>query len=84
MHLAVVPNPFRDEIRIDFETPHRQNIGIQLLDQSGKNVLKIPEQAYSAGKHQIQVSLKWFPKGTYTLLLLGQGKIITSIQTIKQ
>jgi len=84
LHVIAIPNPFRDEVKITFETSQRQKIGIQILDAAGKKALRIPEQEYEAGKHEIPVSLKWFPKGAYTVLLSGQGKIIAHCQTIKQ
>ncbi len=84
LRVAAVPNPFRDEVQISFETNLRQKIGIQIFDASGKRVLRIPEQEYPAGKHQIPVTLKWFPKGTYTVLLNEQGNIIANCQIIKQ
>ncbi len=84
LHVAAVPNPFRDELQVSFEMTSRQQIGIQILDASGKRVLKIPEQEYQAGKHQVPVTLKWFPKGAYTVLLTEQGKIIANCQIIKQ
>ena len=83
-HLAIVPNPFRDDFELVFETSGRQNITVQILDSNGKKVLKIPEQELQAGKHQIQVSLKWFPKGIYVASLFEAGKVIASCQFVKQ
>ncbi|MCW5924969.1 MAG: T9SS type A sorting domain-containing protein [Saprospiraceae bacterium] len=84
LHVSAIPNPFRNEVQISFETTSRQQIGIQIFDASGKRVLKMSEQEYQAGKHQVPVTLKWFPKGTYNIVLSEQSKIIANCQIIKQ
>lgn len=83
LHVAASPNPFREELEITFETAIRQTIGIQILDAAGKKVLRIPEQEFQAGKHQVSASLRWFPKGNYNVLLGSQGKIVARCQIIK-
>lgn len=83
LKVSAVPNPFRDEMQVTFETARLQKIGVRILDAGGKKVLRIPEQEYPAGKHRIPVTLKWFPKGAYTVLLFEQGKIIANCQIIK-
>lgn len=84
LHVVAIPNPFREELQISFEITQLQPIAVQILDATGKKILKIPEQEYQPGQHRIPVTLKWFPKGAYTILLTGQGKIIAQCQTIKQ
>lgn len=84
IQVAAIPNPFREELQISFETTLRQKISIQIFDASGKRVLRIPEQEYPSGKHHIPVTLKWFPKGTYTVLLKERGNIIANCQIVKQ
>lgn len=83
LQVTAIPNPFRNEVQIVFETISRQKISIQIFDAGGKKVLRIPEQEYEAGKHQIPITLKWFPKGTFTVLLSEQGKIIANCQIVK-
>lgn len=84
LRVVAIPNPFREELQIAFETAHLQTVAIQILDANGKKVLRIPEQEYQPGQHRVPVTLKWFPKGAYTILLTGKGKVIAHCQTIKQ
>lgn len=84
LRVVAIPNPFRDELTVSFETTVRQTITVQILDANGKKVLRIPGQEYQPGQHRIPVTLKWFPKGAYTVMLSEQGKIIANCQTIKQ
>lgn len=72
----IFPNPAFDFVQIAVEGLHQQDISIELLDLTGrelyKKILKVNSNA-----HQETISLNPFPSGMYLLRLSANGKLHT-------
>ncbi|MEY4930246.1 MAG: hypothetical protein RI909_970 [Bacteroidota bacterium] len=59
------PNPFIDEIRIDYSINEPTTISIELFNVLGQSVKSIQESRSEAGVYQTQIRFQNLPKGTY-------------------
>jgi uncharacterized protein Usg len=80
--VELYPNPFNDEIRIEYSIIQPAILSLELFDVLGRSVKTIQESRSEAGMYQTQMQLQNLPKGTYYYKArLGQqtpatGKII--------
>lgn len=59
------PNPFNPSTTITFSLPKRSNVSLILFDLLGKEVMKIANGNYDAGKHYITINVSSFSAGIY-------------------
>jgi subtilisin-like proprotein convertase family protein len=75
------PNPFRDEISIQFYLPSEQPITIQITDITGKVVYELPAANYTSGENKLNVIIgnEW-ADGMYLLhLSSGNNTAVTKL-----
>lgn len=65
--LEVYPNPFRDEIRIDYSLTKRTRVTITVYDLLGKIVEIVEEQTVDPGSHSVVWNAEGHPDATYIL-----------------
>lgn len=51
--ISAVPNPFKDQLQIYFSVPERQNVRLEIYDQSGVLVATIIDDVVEAGSHTV-------------------------------
>jgi hypothetical protein len=76
MQLAVSPNPFTDNTKVEFSLEQTEDVQITVTDATRRVVFQQPVQHLSAGKHQINLEKAYFPaKGAYFLLVRAGSKM---------
>jgi hypothetical protein len=75
----IYPNPFKNELQIEgsFANVADENLSFQILDNTGKEILKFAE----ADRHHFNTSS--LPSGLYFLLIKDQHKVLTRKKIIK-
>lgn len=63
----VFPNPFSENITIEFKLLRGRKISFSLYGLTGKLIYQTPEKSYSAGHHQVQVKIPEVAAGAYIL-----------------
>lgn len=76
---SVYPNPFNDEIRIDFNLHESREFSFTLCDIQGKQVYTSDLKIYPAGVNRLYIPALHIPNGIYVLKITGSS----TIQTIK-
>ncbi|MFO8054372.1 MAG: T9SS type A sorting domain-containing protein [Bacteroidales bacterium] len=74
--IAAYPNPFDSKLTIEFETPQRSLVSIELFNVAG-NKLKGKTIHSTVGKNTIIFNTNSLPKGMYFYRINTPGKIIT-------
>ena len=70
--LSVFPNPSNGTSTLEFYMKKGENLGLSVVDISGKKVLQIFDNQYFAeGKNQTAIETSTLPNGFYTLILRG-------------
>jgi hypothetical protein len=59
------PNPFNPRTAISFGLPEDSRINLMLYDISGREVLKLAEGQFSAGRHDLHLDASELSSGTY-------------------
>jgi len=59
------PNPFNPSTTIKFTVPEKSNVVISLFDITGREIMKVIENEFSAGNHEIQFNAEKLSSGTY-------------------
>ena len=72
--ISIVPNPTENDFNIIFDNTESQNISIELLDISGRNILDIYSDFASAEQHIYKVDKK-LASGTYFIKFMLGGNI---------
>ncbi|MEM1327401.1 MAG: LamG-like jellyroll fold domain-containing protein [Bacteroidota bacterium] len=52
--VAIYPNPFEEQLNVDFKTPHTEQVSVTLKDVTGKTVATIFEGTLDKGIHRLQ------------------------------
>lgn len=55
--IQISPNPFVDELKVDFSVSSPQFIAFYLLSMDGRQLIKLQEDSYSAGSHSLSLNL---------------------------
>lgn len=73
---SVYPNPFSEELTVEFELSSIQSVQLRLLNALGQPVGKTIDRRLPAGRQRLQWRLNngSFPAGTYYLQLIVEGK----------
>ena len=77
------PNPTREEVLIEFEISHAQELAIQLFDISGREIRNWHEGQKPPGHHQIVKYVGDISPGIYLIKLSAGGQIWTGKVAIK-
>lgn len=84
VNTAVFPNPFINDLSIEFELTDSELIKLDLYDSNGKLVRTLLEDRVRSGKNRISFSDEFLEVGTYLLVASNSGSRIFTKQIIKQ
>lgn len=59
------PNPFNPSTRIEFEIPQREHVKLTIHDILGREVMRIIDKEFGAGKYSVNVDMSGHPSGVY-------------------
>lgn len=82
--VALFPNPASEYINVNFSLEQRQVVSIGLYDQQGKLVQVLTEDAYSPGRHQLQLNIAPLSTGTYFVKIAGTDGLLANQQVVKR
>jgi alkaline phosphatase D len=80
--LACFPNPFLNELKLQYYLPNAEQVSITLRDVSGKVVFSNTQRYSASGSYFETVALPSLAKGSY-YLTLSNGKSQTTRQLVK-
>ena len=71
-NISIYPNPFSDNLTIEYSCTKNEEIGISLIDMQGKEIYLLPKKEYIAGKYEYSLSTKDYSltDGVYFLKIL--------------
>jgi photosystem II stability/assembly factor-like uncharacterized protein len=75
--MKLYPQPAANSVTLDLELTKAQKLSFELVDASGKTILRKEAGEYPAGVHRIPFSWSAVPAGTYYLQLRGNGFLKT-------
>ena len=78
------PNPFDDELQVEFNLKQAsQDISLRLVNSLGQIVSEVDSQDYSSGTHKININETKLSEGVYFLQLLNRGEILGIERVLK-
>ncbi len=87
--LRAFPNPFSENLTVEFELADGQNLTLELALPTGQ-VLRLPiaigmidNQFFAAGQHRLNLALLGLPAGAFWVVLRG-GKTVGRVLVVKQ
>ena len=81
--MAIVPNPFIDNLKVQFNVDTDINLSFELYSLSG-NLITNREIPASSGNSEVEFDqVADLPQGIYILKISGNGKILHSERVIK-
>jgi len=80
--LLLSSNPIKETIKLNMELDRRQKIQINILDIQGRTLFT-NSGAYGQGKHQLLLTPRSLPPGSYVLMITGDS-FKEAIKVIKQ
>jgi len=72
-----VPNPTSDITTVDFALDKEARVRISLHDLTGKEVMLLADGILPAGAYPIEINVSKLSSGTYNLMYVIDGKLIT-------
>ena len=69
--LSIFPNPVRTELTVQVHLDKVENIRWQMVDLLGRIVWRMPERAYTTGRHQLVLPVHTLAPGMYFIVLEG-------------
>ena len=82
--LAVFPNPFTNQLTIEFDLEESENVSIELFDVIGRSLHEENLGKLSSGQNKQLISTDNLPKGTYILKLqIGEQVINQKVVKMK-
>jgi hypothetical protein len=66
------PNPFNNNIQIDFTVRQQDDITFQIHDATGLLYYATTKQQYAPGVYSVTLNPSSLPKGIYNLVVTGQ------------
>jgi hypothetical protein len=78
--LLTYPNPFSETTAITYNLGQNSEVEIRLVDLLGKEIILLPDQQQTSGKHQLTISQAelQLAKGMYLLKMIVNSKAIVS------
>jgi hypothetical protein len=77
-----MPNPTSNITTVEFTLDREANVRISLHDITGKEIMLLVDDILSAGVYPIEVNVSNLPSGTYNLMYVIDGKMITKTTMI--
>ncbi|MGB4970355.1 MAG: T9SS type A sorting domain-containing protein [Saprospiraceae bacterium] len=81
LDINVLPNPFKDMMRIEFKSTTKNPLNIQISDLLGKGIYT-EFLAMNSAYHSVKINTRKWPSGSY-ILIAKQGSIIKRVSLIK-
>ncbi len=81
--LKAKPNPFKDNLDINFSVNKTGNYSLTIYNSLGVVVYKTDKKEFYQGKHNLTIDTQNFAPGLYTVVLKGRG-VNESVKVIKQ
>ena len=78
-NLSLYPNPASRNLTVGFELAEATDIEFQVIDVLGKQLLTLPQSAYTAGSNSQNVGLESIKPGVYFLVINSKEN-----QTVKR
>jgi hypothetical protein len=72
-----IPNPFKDQTRINFHLNEAGNATLRLFDMAGNEVRTLIDGMIRQGRHSIQVAKEGLRSGMYYYVLESNGQVQT-------
>lgn len=73
-NLQIFPNPFQDQIQINYLLPRELNSSLQVFDAQGRLVKELATNALRIGQLSVTWDASDVPSGTYFIVLEADGK----------
>ena len=68
------PNPFRGSTMISYELGKTGNVQVEVFNSIGEKVTSLVSETQKQGKHSVEWNATDLPTGTYTYVLVFEGK----------
>jgi hypothetical protein len=79
LNISVYPNPFDDQINLEYSLNQPETVNIQLIDAYGRIVKTLDERIQDKGRHEAQFSIPEIPPGTYLLKVEANGMTFSKV-----
>ncbi|MEO7176905.1 MAG: T9SS type A sorting domain-containing protein [Saprospiraceae bacterium] len=73
--ISLSPNPAQNQSKITFDLLKSANLTVSLFDWTGRKLLDLGNQSFSAGKQELSLDLSTLSPGSYQVTLLGEDGI---------
>lgn len=74
----IFPNPFRDELSVEFTLETQSQVSLQIFDRSGKQIYISSQGIMKQGQQQLNWGASLLPAGVYIIKLTAGEKVFTS------
>ena len=75
--LQVAPNPFVQQLTIQFKLPISEQVRLEILDEKGNIIAFLKNEKMSVGKHEVIWNRANLPSGIYMVLLKIGKELVT-------
>jgi hypothetical protein len=76
------PNPTNGKTTIAFELPKSEQIVLEVMDMTGKQVAVLANGNTDAGRHEVEINTDKFANGVYVYRLSAGGESVTKSMVI--
>lgn len=80
--VSIYPNPVNDIAVVSIDAKKQSSVAIEVVDITGKIVLKKEEKTLNPGKNSVTVSTGSIPAGSYLIRFEVEGKLVTRKITV--
>lgn len=84
IEVRLYPNPFREQVRIEYTLPHSGNVRIEIFNMQGQILTTLVDELQSAGSHTIQWNPENIKAGTYITHVRINGATSHSLLLLMQ
>jgi serine protease len=80
-HIKIYPNPFEQQLTLDFAITEPQIIHIELLNAMGQKIAEVADSQYNVGSHSVSIrSVVDLPKGVYFIKMnTPNGSVMSKV-----
>lgn len=71
--IKAIPNPFKDNLQLNFTVENRENYSIFIYNSIGKLVYSTSPQEYTTGNYDANIDTSSFAPGLYLIILRSQA-----------
>lgn len=79
---SLYPNPASDQVKLSLEIPHKAELEIELIDESGNVIRKLFNGSVHASKG-IEADLSGLPRGVY-FIKISSGNFMKTLSVVKE